>query len=223
MEPQHAQELLADRTVHILALVLTLLGAAALTRSRITANTPKTNVFAYAIYAVCALTMFTASTLHNWSPEDDKDNWLRALDHAGIFLMIAGTYSPVFLIGIKTADKWWVFSGLWALALTGIALKVVFIGTLEIAFIVLYVVLGWGGLVIITFHSRMRHAFPRPPYILLVTGAAVYSLGIFIFHAETLPFRLAIWHAFVLAAAAIHFVAIWKIHEDATHESFRSG
>ena len=201
--------------------MLTLLGAAALARSRITARTPKANIFAYAIYAACALIMFTSSTLHNWSPDGDKKNWLRMLDHAGIFLMIAGTYSPVFLIGMKTADKWWAFSGIWTLALTGIALKFIFIGTLETAFILLYVTLGWGGLIIIAVHSRARQSFPKTPYALLVAGATIYSLGIFFFNAETLPFRLSIWHSFVLIAATIHFVAIWKIHEDTPNGSFR--
>ncbi len=160
---------------------------------------------AVAVYAVCVMTMIGCSMAYNLAEDHKRKSLLRRFDHAAIFLMIAGTYTPFTTIR---------FDGAWAISMTTIVWALALIGALGKFFlpsigkrvwIAFYVLLGW---LVLAALPPMIEDVPRAGLILLAAGGALYTLGIPFYTWESLPFRRAIWHGFVMAAAALHYVAV---------------
>ena len=149
--------------------------------------------------------LFACSAAYNltWHP-----NWkeaLRRLDHAAIFVMIAGSYTPFSLAVIGGTWGWALFAVVWAVAALGVALKLFLPRRFERAAIVLYLAQGWSVLVVV---EPLAAALSTPALSLLVAGGAIYTLGV-VFHLwRSLPYHNAIWHGFVLAGSVTHFIAI---------------
>src|SRR5438445_330139 len=135
----------------------------------------------------------------------ERGELLRRLDHAAIFVMIAGTYTP-FTVGILNgAAAVWSTGSMWAAALAGAAVKLAYPRRFEWITIVFYLGLGWAAVV---FMRPLLAALDRPTLILIVMGGIVYSIGAGIHSWRRLPFHDAIWHALVLIAAGCHYAAI---------------
>jgi hemolysin III len=136
---------------------------------------------------------------------------LRRFDQSAIFLFIAATYTP-FIVQISDSDvRWGMLAGVWAVASIGILLKTLAPGRCERATIALYLLLGWSGLIV---HKSLFTALSFSTTALLVAGGLLYSGGV-VFHLwQRLRFQNAIWHLFVLGAAACHYVAILRLASD---------
>ena len=193
-------ELRADSIVHALGVTSGLVGCALL----LPATSPPERA-AVALYLASLLAVLGLSAAYNmWSISPTK--WLlRRFDHAAIFLLIAGTYTP-FAARLQDETLAFLFiAGLWGLAVLGVALKLGFPGRGDRAAIALYLLMGWsGGLAF----GPIAEVLPEEALVLLVTGGALYTLGVPFHVWERLRFQNAIWHAFVLAAAACHFGAV---------------
>jgi hemolysin III len=198
-------EQIADRCVHYAGLAASPVGAVVL----VAAAAHRDNalvIVSVAIYAVGLLAMISSSALYNLAAPSRLKEWLRRVDHAAIFLMIAGTYTPFALVRIGGADGINLLLVVWFIAVGGIALKLLYPRRLEGLSTVLYVVLGW---TILAMPGPLLAAVPRPIVVLLGVGGLLYSAGV-VFHLSTqLPYHNAIWHGFVLAAAACHYVAVF--------------
>ena len=128
---------------------------------------------------------------------------LRRLDHSAIFLLIAGTYTP-FMAVSKT---WWLLAFVWSVAAAGVFGKLFVPHRFDRVALVAYLGLGWSGIVA---YGPLTEALSSSVVWLVIGGGIVYSVGV-IFHVwQRLLFQNAIWHAFVVTAACIHFVAVWK-------------
>jgi hemolysin III len=159
---------------------------------------------AVATYGVCLTLMFLASAAYNMASPRRRAA-LRRLDHAAIFLMIAGSYTPFTTQRLSGAWAWGMTLAVWILALGAAAGKLFAPGLGKGFWVVLYLALGWIAVIAIKpFVAGVSSA----ALILLLIGGLVYSLGVIVYLRKDLPFRRAIWHGFVTGAAATHFAAI---------------
>jgi hemolysin III len=133
---------------------------------------------------------------------------LRRFDHAAIFAMIAGTYTPFTILGLQSGWSTGLTIGIWSVAAIGIALKLWQPRRIETISVALYLGLGWIGL--IALHPFMV-ALDAATLALLAAGGILYSVGV-VFHLwRRLPYHNAIWHGFVLVAAGIHYLAVLTV------------
>lgn len=158
------------------------------------------------IYCAGLLAMIGFSAAYNLMPRHrPSKKVLRRLDHAAIFIMIAGTYTPLAVN--RLSEPWGdvILAVIWASATFGVAMKVLYPRRFEIASIVLYLVMGWLAVTII---YPLAHSLATADFWLLIAGGLVYSAGVFFYVYERIPYNRAIWHAFVLAAAVLQFSCI---------------
>ena len=158
---------------------------------------------AVAIYLVTLLLSVGCSAAYNVWPESATKRFLRRFDHSAIFLLIAGTYTP-FMV---QTGMGWLLAAVWLIAVGGVGVKLWKPGQFDRLSIALYLGLGWVG--VLAYQTLFR-TLPVSVVWLIIAGGIVYSLGV-IFHSwRRLQFQNAIWHAFVLVAAGIHFLAVWR-------------
>lgn len=197
-------ERVADGTIHVIGITF---GIAALATFIVTmwGSTDIGQQVSVYIYVGCLLAMLICSALYNMLDKENKQGLLRRLDHAAIFLLIAGTYTPLAAMVIGGITGSVLLTFIWSGALAGVLLKLVHIHKLDKLTVPLCLLLGWA--VIFAFKPLQTNASPLA-FWLILTGGLLYSLGTGFYIWKRLPFQNAIWHGFVLAAAACHFTAV---------------
>ena len=200
------RELTADRAIHAIGICLGTVGAIVLVGMTAIDGRPG-DLAPILIYATGLLAMLGCSAAYNVFHTSERREWLRRLDHAAIFAMIAGTYTP---FTTRLGNGW--ASGLtaviWTVAAAGIALKLWQPRRIETISIVLYLALGWIGL---AAAGPFMAALDSETLFLLALGGIVYTTGV-IFHLwHRLPYQNAIWHGFVLVAAGVHYLAVLTV------------
>lgn len=194
---------MADVAAHIAGVLCGLAGAAVL---MLTAAGGSALVLCGALlYAIGLISMLSFSAAYNlWPPSPTKE-MLRRLDHAAIFIMIAGTITPFALIRVGGAWGIGLLTGVWIVGALGVAMKIFFPRRWERLSLVLYVALG---LSILLVAEQLARVIAPSSLMLLAAGCVIYLIGI-VFHLwERLPFQNALWHWLVLLAAALHFGAV---------------
>ena len=160
------------------------------------------------IYGGGLIGMFAVSATYNIWPIGSAKLILRRFDHSAIYLFIAATYMPFIAQAAQTASNTGLLAAVWIGALVGVFLKLGFPGRFERLSIVLCLALGWSGLLA---YDAVFSPLPASTICLVVTGGALYSVGV-VFHLwDRLRFQNAIWHAFVFAAAAFQFFAVFNV------------
>lgn len=197
-------ELLADLWMHRVGVAAGLVAAVTLVGLAVALGaTPA--VVAVAIYAVALMAMLCCSAFYHLTPPSPRKALARRFDHAAIFLLIAGTYTPFTLGRLGGAWGYGLVAVVWAVALAGMAIKLFMPGRFERLSIVVYLALGWIG--VVAFRP-MQDVLGPAPLILIGVGGVLYSVGV-IFHVwRSLKFQNAIWHGFVLAGAGCHYAAV---------------
>lgn len=195
-------ELWADGAVHALGIILTLVGSIALLAT-VAGHTTVAQLSAVVVYLATLAFSIGASAAYNVWPVNRTKWLLRRLDHSAIYFLIAGTYTP-FMIEMGTYP---MLASVWAIALSGVVLKLVRPGRFDRLAIGLYLALGWSG---VALFDRLIATLSGTVIGLIVAGGVVYSLGVAFHIWERLRFQNAIWHGFVLTAAAIHYTAVWQ-------------
>ncbi|MEM0962955.1 MAG: hemolysin III family protein [Bacteroidota bacterium] len=147
--------------------------------------------------------LYTASTLYHAIPFERVKARLKTLDHCAIFALIAGTYTPFLLGGLRGPWGWSLFGVIWGLAVAGIVFKLFFTGRFKLASTLVYVAMGW--LVVVAI-GPMREALPTATLAWLVAGGVAYTAGT-VFYLSRRRFAHAIWHGFVLAGSTCHLAA----------------
>jgi hemolysin III len=193
----------ADRWVHVVGLTGGAIGGATLLGLSLGVGRPGQTA-AVGVYAACLVLMFLASAAYNLSGARRRP-LLRRFDHAAIFLMIAGSYTPFTTQRLTGAWAWGMTAAVWVLALGAAAGKLFAPGLGKKIWVGVYLALGWIAVVAI---KPLVAGVSAVALILLLAGGLVYSVGVIIYLRKDLPFRRAIWHGFVTAAAATHFAAI---------------
>ncbi len=159
-------------------------------------------IMASSIYGATFIAMIGASALFNLGFRPALDWLFQRLDHAAIYLKIAGTYTPFTLV---TGQGLWLLAGLWAAAACGVALKLVSPQRLRLLAIALYLGMGWVGVIILPDLAQSLS-----PLILglMLSGGLVYTTGVVFYLWKALPYHFAIWHVFVLVASLLFYAAV---------------
>lgn len=197
-------ELVADGVVHAIGIAFGVVGSiilialAALHHSYV-------EVIAVSIYAAGMILMFSCSALYNLARKSRYREFFQRLDHSGIFLMIAGTYTPFTMLMLK--GNWAIFlmTIVWTVALIGIVIKLCWPRRLEGVTTGLYIALGWVGIIAL---EPIFTSLGVAALVLLGVGGALYTIGVLFHLWERLPYQNAIWHGFVVAAASTHYGAV---------------
>lgn len=184
-----------------------LLGIAALVLL-IIFNSFKTDwsLFSVIVYGISIIILFSASALYHAVKREKLKHFFRIVDHISIYLLIAGTYTPVTLIALEKSHGWPMFFIVWAIAALGLVLKIFFTGRFEVFSVLLYLFMGW--LVVFDF-SFLSTVIGSNGILWLFAGGLFYTLGIVFYAIERIPYNHVIWHLFVLAGAISHFFMVF--------------
>jgi hemolysin III len=193
----------ADRIVHALGLVAGLAGGATLVvmaaRSAVAGQLAPVLAYVAGLLAMLGC----SAAYHLWKAHRHRE-WLRRLDHAAIFTMIAGTYTPIAVLALRAPWDSALTAAAWIAAAAGAALKLVRPRRIESISIALYLLLGWMGVLVA---GELARSVALLPLLLILAGGLVYSGGL-VFHLSSRRYHLALWHASVLLGATLHFAAI---------------
>lgn len=165
---------------------------------------------AFIVYMVCVMAMFLSSTLYHAITHEKAKRILRLIDHCAIFICIAGTYTPVLLLGMDSLTMVIVLPLIWTLALAGIILKVVsFVKgsfkKLEIPSLILYLAMGW---ISVFLAKQMIDNLGWAFFAFIAGGGLLYSVGVYFYKNKRIKFNHGIWHLFILAASLMMFAGI---------------
>jgi hemolysin III len=203
--PQYtAPERIADYCIHAIGIVASLVALGFLIFVGVESKTALW-IVGLSIYGLALVATFSFSAGYHFVMRPRLKEWLRRLDHAAIFLMIAGTYTPFILIKMNNAWGLGLLAVVWGMAAIGIAIKLFAPRYLEGISTALYLMQGWA---ILAAWQPLMSAVSGAALTLLMIGGVLYTVGV-VFHLwERLPFQNAIWHGFVLSAASCHYAAV---------------
>lgn len=199
-----SNETYADNVIHWIGVAT---GLASVTIMMGAAMTwlPATSTLSLAIYGAGMLAMFCCSAAYHMLPVEEWKSVLRRLDHAAIFVKIAGTYTPFTAIKLGGTSGLTLLTLVWTVALAGAAGKLFLSSTWDRFAVPLYLLLGWVGIIVFV---PLASSIGTVALALLAAGGVLYTVGV-VFHLWTsLPYQNAIWHAFVLIATGCHFGAV---------------
>jgi len=162
-------------------------------------------VTASAIFGATLIVMYGSSTLYHAITHIKIKKVFQQFDHASIYFLIAGTYTPVTLIVLGGAWGWSIFSVIWGVATIGIILKFVYPDRFEKLSLVLYMLMGW--MIVIAIQPLLENMESGGLWLLLAGGLS-YTVGVIFYVWERLPFNHAIWHLFVLGGSILHYLMV---------------
>jgi hemolysin III len=157
------------------------------------------------VFGICLLLLYVASTLYHAISHPVAKTRLKVFDHCAIYLLIAGTYTPFTLIGLRGTLGWSRFAAIWTLALAGVVFKLFFTGRFKLLSTAIYVAMGW--LVIVAIKPVMA-ALDEWTLGWLIAGGLFYTLGTVFYHRESIRYSHAIWHLFCIGGSVCHYVAV---------------
>ncbi|MBT0721238.1 hemolysin III family protein [Tatumella sp. TA1] len=199
-------EEIANSVSHGLGCLFGVVGLVLLLSQALQRDADTITLISYSLYGGSMIVLFLASTLYHAIPYEHAKPWLKKIDHCAIYLLIAGTYTPFLLVGLRSPLAEGLMVVIWLLALMGIIFKLVFAHRFKVLSLVTYLLMGWLSLVVI---YQMATKLSAASVWLLAIGGIVYSLGVIFYANRRIPFNHAIWHAFVLGGAICHFCAIY--------------
>lgn len=157
------------------------------------------------IFGVALLLLYTASTLYHAISHPVAKGRLKVFDHCAIYLLIAGTYTPFTLVGLRGAVGWWLFGAIWALALAGVVFKLFYTGRFRRLSTLIYLAMGW--LVVVAAGPLLR-ALDAATLGWLLAGGVAYTLGTLFYLRPRMRWSHAIWHGFVIAGSVCHYISV---------------
>lgn len=199
------REQIANAVIHGIGLVAAVIAGSVLVTLTAQAAGMR-EVISVAVFSATAVLLFTASTLYHSIPHPRAQHALKVLDHCAIFLLIAGTYTPFTIVGLRGNWGWGLFAIVWTLAAFGIALKLFYTGRFRVLSTLVYVAMGW---VVVIAIGPLVERVPHDTIAWLVAGGVLYTAGAVFYLWHRIPYNHAIWHGFVLAGCICHFVAVF--------------
>ena len=158
----------------------------------------------YVIFGISMFCLYLASTMYHIWPT--HKNFLKKLDHSSIFLLIAGTYTPIVLVAIGGTLGWTIFAIQWILAATGILLKQFFVHRFKKASLLVYIGMGW--IIILVVKPLLAH-IGIAGFLTLLAGGLCYTVGTYFYKNNKIPYNHAIWHLFVMGGSVAMFLAVY--------------
>lgn len=164
------------------------------------------HVTSFTIFGVSLVILYGASTIYHNTKDPDTRSKLRTVDHAAIYILIAGTYTPFTLTVLDGAVGWSLFGASWGMAITGIVLKIFFTGRFNLLSTLMYIFMGW---VMIFAIKPLMAALSGAAVFWIFAGGVSYTVGAVSYSIRKMPFGHAVFHFFVLAGSICHFVAVY--------------
>ncbi len=158
------------------------------------------------VFGIALLLLYLASTLYHSIHHPVIKGRLKVFDHCAIYVLIAGTYTPFTLIGLRGSVGWWLFGMIWTLALAGVVFKLFYTGRFKKLSTLIYLAMGW---LILVAAKPMFVALDAWTLGWLITGGMFYTLGTIFYHRPSMRYSHAVWHLFVLAGSFCHYVAVF--------------
>lgn len=162
----------------------------------------------FIIYGLSLVILYSASTFYHASKDPIKRRKLNIFDHAAIYVLIAGSYSPFLLAGLESNLGWYMFIFVWFFALIGVILKLFFTGKYEKISTAMYLVMGWQAIFVI---KPMIESLSSISLYGIILGGIFYSIGAVFYSIKKIKFNHAIFHVFVLLGSISHFFAIINV------------
>ena len=163
-------------------------------------------MISFPIFGVSLILLYLASTLYHASKEPQKRFKLKVFDHAAIYVLIAGSYTPFTLVSLNGETGWLIFSMVWVMAFTGIILKLFFTGKFKIVSTAMYVLMGW---LIVFYFQDLTASLHEKGVFYLILGGVLYTIGAILYSIKKIKFNHAIFHFFVLAGSFCLFLSIY--------------
>jgi len=168
-----------------------------------------TRVITACVFGVCLVLTYLASTLYHLLPVGRWKYRALILDHASIYLLIAGTYTPILLVTLDGGWGWSLFGVIWTAAAIGVVLKLFYVERYRLLSTMMYLAMGW---MVVVATGPMLARMSVGGWTWLIAGGVAYTGGVVFFLWERLPFNHAIWHLFVIAGSVCHFLMIlWYV------------
>ena len=162
----------------------------------------------FIIYGLSLIVLYAASTFYHAAKNPKKRRRLNIFDHAAIYILIAGSYTPFCLVGLESQLGWYMFISVWVFALTGVILKLFFTGKFDKISTAMYLLMGWQ---VVFFIKPLMAALSSNGLNLLFAGGLFYTVGAILYSIKKLPYNHATFHVFVLLGSISHFLAIYFI------------
>ena len=164
------------------------------------------HIISFSIYGASLIVLYSASTLYHYVQQPNLRRKLNIFDHAAIYILIAGTYTPFSLVVLEGWLGWTIFGVSWCLALIGVVLKLFYTGRFDKISTVAYVLMGW---LIIFAIKPLINSFPFEGLLWLFSGGLAYTIGAILYSIKSIKFNHAIFHIFVLIGSFCHFMAVF--------------
>ncbi|WP_288186199.1 hemolysin III family protein [uncultured Sporomusa sp.] len=199
-------EEILNAATHGVGTIFALIGLGVLTVS-VYSNGSIWHLLSVIIYGTSLVLLYLSSTLYHSFTNERAKYILKIFDHAAIYVLIAGNYTPFTLIPLHGALGWTIFSVIWVLAIIGIIFQIFFVNRFKVFSTLCYLLMGWFAVVMI---KPLLVTLPIEGIYWLVGGGLFYSVGAIFYLVHKIPYNHAIWHLFVLAGSIAHFVAVLK-------------
>jgi hemolysin III len=200
------REEIAQSIIHGIGILLAIAALAVLTSYASVFGTTR-HIVGCSIYGATLIILYASSTLYHSVQYRPAKKMLRVLDHAAIFFLIAGTYTPFLLISMRGPLGWSFFGVIWGLTVVGIVVQLFLLTRKHHTLtVVLYIAMGW---LIVPIIKPLIAAIPPVGFVYLIAGGLAYTLGIVFYAWKRLPYNHAIWHGFVLAGSIFHFFSVF--------------
>lgn len=202
------EEELANRLTHSLAAAISLVGVVFLVTAASRTGDPY-RIVSSVVFCGSLTIFYVISTLYHTIRSPKSRYVFRVLDHAGIYLVIAGTYTPFTLVSLRESSGWVLFGVVWGLAIAGVVFKSFMTHRLAFLAPVFYIALGW--LIVVDLEGLLTFV-PIKGVLWLVAGGLFYTVGIIFYAFDRIPYNHAIWHVFVIAGSLCHYLSIlWYV------------
>jgi hemolysin III len=162
-------------------------------------------VVSTAIFGATMILLYTASAIYHAVPSPRARHVAKIFDHASIYLLIAGTYTPFTVLALRGPWGWGLFAAVWLLALVGVGMEAFWVYRPKWVSAAVYLAMGW---MVVLAGRRLVDALPPGALALLVTGGLLYSLGTVFYVMKRVRYAHAVWHGFVLGGSTCHFLAV---------------
>ncbi|MFQ5641851.1 MAG: hemolysin III family protein [bacterium] len=162
-------------------------------------------IVSFSVYGTTLVVLYLASTLYHSFQNPKVKHLFKIIDHAAIYLLIAGTYTPFMLVSLRGAWGWTLFGIIWGLALSGIVFKAFYIHRFTKLSVVFYILMGW---LCVLALKKMQVSIPLGGLVWLAVGGVLYTVGIIFYAWQGLKYSHAIWHLFVLGGSICHYFSI---------------
>ena len=164
------------------------------------------HIVSFSIFGTSLIILYAASTFYHSVKKLELRRILKIIDHASIYILIAGTYTPFTLVTLNGALGWWIFGISWSLASIGIILKLFFTGRYNFISTLMYVLMGW---VIIFAIKPLLNILPFEGFLWVLAGGISYTIGAILYGIRKIKFNHAIFHLFVLTGSFCHFMSVY--------------